>query len=66
LTNFHKIDIFQSTISNHFSWGLYIPIINQQSSIVNRMGGGADISSFFRQEARGQQETFVKYMQSQE
>jgi hypothetical protein len=25
---------------------LYIPITNQQSSIVNEMGGGADISLF--------------------
>jgi hypothetical protein len=33
LTNFHKIDIFQSTI------------INRQSSINNPKGGGEDISS---------------------
>jgi len=31
---------------DQFSQNLYISIINQQSSIVNEMGGGADISSF--------------------
>jgi hypothetical protein len=25
---------------------MYIPITNQQSSIINEMGGGADVSSF--------------------
>jgi hypothetical protein len=44
---------------------MYIPITNQQSSIINEMGGGADISSFFRRKAWGQKETFVKYRQSQ-
>jgi hypothetical protein len=35
---------------------LYTPIINQQSSIVNEMGGGVDISSFSGKKAWGQKE----------
>jgi len=38
---------------------MYIPINNPQ-------GGGADIYSFSGNKAWGQQETFVKYRQSQE
>ena len=41
-----------------FSQNLYIPIKNQQ-------GGGADISSFLRKKAWGQEKTFVKYRQSE-
>jgi hypothetical protein len=33
---------------------LYIPITNQQSSIVNEMGGGSDISSLSAMEKIGQ------------
>jgi hypothetical protein len=44
---------------------LYIPINNQQSSIVNEMGGGADISSLSGKKAWRQNETFVKYRQTQ-
>jgi len=51
LTHFHKIDIFQSSI------------VDQQSSIVNEMGGGADISSFSGKEIQGQKKTFVRYSQ---
>jgi hypothetical protein len=42
LTNVHKIDIFQ------------LAIAIQQSSIVNEMGGGADISSFSGKKAWNQ------------
>jgi len=48
---------------DQFSQNLYISIINQQSSIVNEMGGGADSSSFPGEKAWGQKETFVKYRQ---
>jgi hypothetical protein len=37
---------------------LCIPIINQQSSIVNEMGGGADISSFPGEKSLGSERNF--------
>jgi hypothetical protein len=57
----------QSSINNHQSTiesGLYIPIINQQSPINNRLGGGEDISSFLGEKAWGEKEMFVKYRQN--
>jgi len=38
---------------------LYTPIINQQSSIVNEMGGGEDIPSHSGEKALGQKEALV-------
>jgi hypothetical protein len=40
------------------------PIINQQSPINNRLGGGEDISSFLGEKAWGEKEMFVKYRQN--
>jgi hypothetical protein len=37
---------------------LYTPITNQQSSIINEMGGGAIISSFSGEKAWGSQRNF--------
>ena len=49
---------------DQFSQNLYISIINQQSSIVNEMVSGVDISSF-SEKARCLKDTSVKYGRSQ-
>jgi hypothetical protein len=46
---------------DQFSQNRYIPINNQQSSINNHEGGGADISSFPRKEVLSKKKMFVKY-----
>jgi hypothetical protein len=48
LTNFHKIDIFQSTFSNDLVKFVYS---NQQSTF--NLGGGADIYSFSGEKSLG-------------
>jgi len=55
LTNFHKIDIFQSGINNRHS-----SIITHQSSINNPLGGSADISSFSGEKSLGPEGNFCE------
>jgi hypothetical protein len=43
-----------------------IDIFNQQSLIVNQMGGGVGIASFPGEKSLGSEGTLVKYRQSQE